>query len=124
MFTETARGALTTETRGQNSFYNTRNQGFAEQKVALLPKEFWEVPKTFEKQYRVIKFQAGLTPVLKHQEHDQRTHGSWANGYTAEETARMDELQNYGPALEDLDEIINSMENPNPGMDDFRRIYS
>jgi GNAT superfamily N-acetyltransferase len=122
MFTETARGALTTETRGQNSFYNTRNQGFAEQKVALLPKEFWEVPKTFEKQYRVIKFQAGLTPVLKHQEHDQRTHGSWANGYTAEETARMDELQNYGPALEDLDEIINSMENPNPGMDDFKRI--
>jgi hypothetical protein len=60
--------------------------------------------------------------VRKHQEHDQRTHGSWANGYTAEETARMDELQNYGPALEDLDEIINSMENPNPGMDDFKRI--
>jgi len=122
MFTETARGALTTETRGQNSFYNTRNQGFAEQKVALLPKEFWEVPKTFEKQYRVIKFQAGLIPVLKHGTGDQKPHGSWANGYTAEETARMDELSNSGPALEDLDEILNSMQSPNPGLGDFRMI--
>jgi ribosomal protein S18 acetylase RimI-like enzyme len=28
----------------------------------------------------VIKFAPGLKPVLKHQEHDQATHGSWANG--------------------------------------------
>jgi hypothetical protein len=28
----------------------------------------------------VIKFEAGLKPVFKHQEHDQSTHGSWANG--------------------------------------------
>ena len=28
----------------------------------------------------VIKFDAGLRPVFKHQEHDQSTHGSWANG--------------------------------------------
>ena len=28
----------------------------------------------------VIKFDAGLRPVFKHQEHDQSTHGSWATG--------------------------------------------
>lgn len=27
----------------------------------------------------VIKFEAGLRPVIKHQEHDQSSHGSWAN---------------------------------------------
>ncbi len=29
---------------------------------------------------KVIKFAPGLIPVLKHQEHDQSTHGSWADG--------------------------------------------
>jgi hypothetical protein len=106
MFTETARGALTTETRGQNSWYNSRGKVFAEQKVALLPKEFWEVPDTFEKRYRVIKFEAGLIPILKHQEHDQSTHGNWATaGYTEEEKARIAEWENLGPALEDLDAL-------------------
>lgn len=106
MFTETARGALTTETRGQNSWYNSRGKVFAEQKVALLPKEFWEVPDTFEKAYKVIKFQAGLIPILKHQEHDQSTHGNWATaGYTEEEKARIAEWENRGPALADLDAL-------------------
>jgi hypothetical protein len=27
----------------------------------------------------VIKFAPGLKPVLKHQEHDQSTHGNWAD---------------------------------------------
>jgi hypothetical protein len=54
MFTETARGALTTETRGQNSFFNNRGKQFADQKVALLPKEFWKVPATFVKQKYVF----------------------------------------------------------------------
>ena len=40
MFSPDARAALTTETRGQNSWYNTRGKGFAEQKVAILPKEY------------------------------------------------------------------------------------
>ena len=106
MFTETARGALTTETRGQNSWYNSRGKVFAEQKVALLPKEFWEVPDTFEKSYKVIKFQAGLIPILKHQEHDQSTHGNWATaGFTDEEKARIAEWENRGFALEDLDAL-------------------
>jgi len=64
MFTRKARLALTTETRGQNSWFNTRKNGFAKQKVALLPEEFVIVPETFE----------------KHQSHDQSTHGNWAAG--------------------------------------------
>jgi hypothetical protein len=28
----------------------------------------------------VIRFEAGLRPILKHQEHDQSSHGSWAKG--------------------------------------------
>jgi|GEM_PF-4829795 len=58
MFTPKARLALTTETRGQNSWYNTRKNGFAKQKVALLPSEFVVVPEIFE----------------KHGTHDQSSH--------------------------------------------------
>lgn len=58
MFTPKARLALTTETRGQNSWYNTRKNGFAKQKIALLPDEFVLVPETFE----------------KHSTHDQSSH--------------------------------------------------
>jgi len=110
MFTETARAALTTETRGQNSWYNTRGKGFAEQKVALLPKEFWEVPKTFEKRYKVIRFAPGLIPVFKHQEHDQSTHGSWARGISAEDEALINEMETLGPAKEDILNAINGGE--------------
>lgn len=126
MFTELARGALTTETRGQNSWYNTRGQGFAEQKVALLPKEFWQVPATFEKSYKVIRFQPGLIPAIKHLEgqHDQASHGNWAGegGYTEEQQAGMDAMDNAGPALEDLQAILDSTDSPNPGMDDLKTI--
>ena len=48
MFGADAQSALTTETRGQNSWYNTRKNGYAKQKVALLPSEFWKIPKTWE----------------------------------------------------------------------------
>ena len=113
MFTETARGALTTETRGQNSWYNSRGKVFAEQKVALLPKEFWEVPDTFEKSYKVIKFQAGLTPIFKHGEHDQKTHGNWAKaGYSEDQQRRMKEFQGVGPSLQDILSILNGAEQP------------
>jgi hypothetical protein len=102
MFTETARGALTTETRGQNSWYNTRGKGFAEQKVALLPKEFWEVPKTFEKSYKIIRFEPGLIPILKHQEHDQSSHGNWAKGISDEDEELINQMSTMGPAKEDI----------------------
>jgi hypothetical protein len=117
MFTETARGALTTETRGQNSWYNSRGKVFAEQKVALLPKEFWEVPKTFEKRYKVIKFQAGLIPILKHQEHDQASHGNWAKGISDEDEELINQFSTMGPAKEDILNALGSGEQA--GMDDL-----
>ena len=112
MFTETARGALTTETRGQNSWYNTRGKGFAEQKVALLPKEFWEVPKTFEKSYKVIRFEPGLIPMLKHQEHDQSSHGNWAKGISDEDEELINQMSTMGPAKEDILNALSGGEQP------------
>ena len=40
---------------------------------------------------KVIKFAPGLIPVLKHGEHDQKTHGSWAN--SSERSAKEIEVQ-------------------------------
>jgi len=111
MFTEKARAALTTETRGQNSFFNNRGKQFADQKVALLPEEFWAVPATFQK-IKVIRFAAGLKPVIKHEQHDQSTHGSWARGNTAEEDALINEMEGVGPSLQDLENALTPAEQP------------
>ena len=118
MFTMTARAALTTETRGQNSWYNTRNQGFAEQKVALLPEEFWQVPKTFEKSYKVIRFEPGLIPLFKHGTHTQADHGNWARGISAEDEALINEMEGRGPSLADLENLIQGADQP--GLDDLK----
>ena len=40
---------------------------------------------------KVIRFAPGLRPVIKHQEHDQSTHGSWAN--SSERSAKEIEVQ-------------------------------
>lgn len=78
------------------------------------------------KAYKVIKFQAGLIPALKHLQgqHDQASHGNWAGegGYTEEQQAGMDAMDNAGPALEDLQAILDSTNSPNPGMDDLKSI--
>jgi hypothetical protein len=118
MFTEKARGALTTETRGQNSFFNNRGKQFADQKVALLPKEFWAVPAVFQK-IKVIRFAAGLKPVLKHsggEAHgggdDQSSHGNWAGeGYTQEESQRIADMADMGPSIEDLNSMLDGATN-------------
>lgn len=58
---------------------------------------------------KVIYFQYGLKPVLKHEggpEHDQADHGNWARGYTEEERSRIEEMKDRGPSLEDLDKVI------------------
>jgi len=108
MFTEKARAALTTETRGQNSFYNSKGKQFADQKVALLPEEFWKVPVSFTKRIKVIYFDYGLKPVLKHGEHDQSEHGNWARGYTNDEIALIETMKEVGPTIRDLDSVIES----------------
>jgi GNAT superfamily N-acetyltransferase len=87
----------------------------------LRSEDLGEVSKTL----KVIRFAPGLKPVIKHGEHDQSTHGNWANqGYTAEEEARISEMSSMGPALEDLDAILDSVNGAgsNPSMDDFKLI--
>ena len=44
MFSTDARAALTTETRGQNSWFHNNGKKFAEQKTAILPDEYHQVP--------------------------------------------------------------------------------
>jgi len=112
MFTEKARAALTTETRGQNSFFNNRGKQFADQKVALLPEEFWAVPKVFQKGYQVIYFAPGLKPVLKHEGggHDQASHGNWAKGISDEDEELINQFSTMGPAKEDILSALGSSE--------------
>ena len=117
MFTQKATAALTTETRGQNSFFNNRGKQFADQKVALLPEEFWAVPKVFQKGYQVIYFAPGLKPVIKHQEHDQSTHGSWAHGISDEDEALINQMSSMGPSKEDILNALGSGERA--GMEDL-----
>jgi GNAT superfamily N-acetyltransferase len=61
-----------------------------------------EVSKTL----KVIYFDYGLKPVLKHGEHDQSEHGNWARGFTEDEIARIEEMRGLGPSLEDLDNVL------------------
>lgn len=112
MFTEKARGALTTETRGQNSFFNNRGKQFADQKVALLPEQYWKVPATFSKRFEIY-FEPGLKPTIKHLEgqHDQMKHGRWATaGYTAEESERISAMEGVGPSLQDMANALSGGE--------------
>jgi len=128
MFTKKARAALTTETRGQNSFFNNRGKQFADQKVALLPEEFWAVPAVFTK-IKVIRFEAGLKPIFKHSggeahggSDDQSSHGNWATGgYTAEQQAGMAAMEGKGPSMQDLDTLHEAliMNEIGPSLDDM-----
>lgn len=43
----------------------------------------------------VIRFEAGLRPILKHQEHDQSSHGNWATGNFNEEALGEDAQNTY-----------------------------
>jgi len=93
MFTKKARGALTTETRGQNSWFNTRKNGFASQKVALLPEKYWEVPSVF------VKHLAG--------QHNQETHGSWASG-SEYKTGNWSSVPSETMVQQDIDEFAKN----------------
>jgi hypothetical protein len=51
----------------------------------------------------VIRFEAGLRPILKHQEHDQSSHGSWAKG-SSESDYQMSHRPSLGSGTEgDMD---------------------
>lgn len=78
---------------------------------------------------KVIKFAPGLIPVLKHEKHDQKTHGSWAgngNGLGIEAVMRLhkpsDPQQNkvYAAERSTYPPLANPLEKPAyPKRDDF-----
>lgn len=78
----------------------------------LRQRSLGEVAKR-EPKYKVIYFDYGLKPVLKHDGHeDQSSHGNWARGYTAEEVALIETMKEKGPSVDDLNSAIkNSGEN-------------
>jgi hypothetical protein len=71
------------------------------------------------KALKVIRFAAGLVPVLKHDAggHDQASHGNWARGVTGEEDALINQMEGVGPSLDDLENALRMPEEP--GMDDL-----
>jgi hypothetical protein len=62
------------------------------------------------KALKVIRFAAGLVPVIKHQEHDQSTHGSWARGVSAEDEALISQMEGVGPSLADIEAVLTPAE--------------
>jgi hypothetical protein len=69
----------------------------------LRQRDLGEVSKTL----KVIYFDYGLKPVLKHDGHDdQSSHGNWARGFTEEEISRIESMDKVGPSLSDIKSII------------------
>ena len=66
------------------------------------------------KALKVIRFEAGLIPVLKHDAggHDQASHGNWARGVSAEDEALIDQMDGVGPSLDDLENALRMPEMP------------
>jgi len=59
---------------------------------------------------KVIKFQPGLIPVLKHQEHDQSSHGNWAEGSQGTTTELSnDEISNIISSSKTVDEMYRKV---------------
>jgi hypothetical protein len=83
--------------------------------------------RTLGKNLKTIRFEAGLKPTFKHLQgqHDQSTHGAWANGgYSEEQQAGMAAMQDLGPSIEDLDNAYNALSaNANgPSLDEMKSI--
>jgi GNAT superfamily N-acetyltransferase len=62
-----------------------------------------EVSKTL----KVIYFDYGLKPVIKHGEHDQSEHGNWATGRSEEDVERISRMKDRGPSIEELDKAMS-----------------
>jgi hypothetical protein len=73
MFSPEAAAALTSETRGQNSWVNNHDSGFADQKTALLPEKFWYAA---DAGYKFV--QVDLVKYNESQERDD--HGRFGSG--------------------------------------------
>jgi hypothetical protein len=68
----------------------------------LRQRDLGKVSKTL----KVIYFDYGLKPVLKHGEHDQSEHGNWARGYTADEMSRIESMDKVGPSIDELNTLL------------------
>jgi GNAT superfamily N-acetyltransferase len=79
----------------------------------LRQRDLGEVSKRQER-VKVIYFDYGLKPVLKHGEHDQSEHGNWATGRSEEDVKRISEFKNRGPSITLLDK---SLEDTEPTLD-------
>ena len=58
---------------------------------------------------KVIYFDYGLKPVLKHEggpDHEQVDHGNWARGYTSAEIELIETMKEKGPTVDDLESAI------------------
>ena len=95
-------GAKKTRSRETSRFVKDDGRGDR----GLRQRDLGEIRKRQER-YKVIYFDYGLRPVFKHDGHeDQSSHGNWARGYTEEEIARVEEMRDKGPSVEDLDSAI------------------
>jgi hypothetical protein len=76
------------------------------------------------KALKVIRFEAGLIPVLKHDAggHDQASHGNWARGVSAEDEALIDQMSTMGPSKEDILNALVDAEQPD--MSDLEMMVS
>lgn len=76
------------------------------------------------KALKVIRFEAGLIPVIKHDAggHDQASHGNWARGISAEDEALIDQMSTMGPSKEDILNALVDAEQPD--MSDLEMMVS
>jgi len=66
------------------------------------------------KALKVIRFEAGLKPILKHEGggHEQASHGNWARGISAEDEALIGTMDGVGPSLDDLENALRAPQEP------------
>ena len=94
------------KTRGSETARHLKDDGRGNRPVR--PATLGQVGKAL----KVIRFAAGLVPVLKHGTGDQKPHGSWARGNTGEEDALINQMEGVGPSLDDLENAIRMPEMP------------
>jgi hypothetical protein len=88
------------KTRSSTTARYVEHDGRADRR--LRQRDLGKVSKTL----KVIYFDYGLKPVLKHGEHDQSEHGNWARGYTADEISRIEAMDKVGPSIDELNTLL------------------
>ena len=96
------------KTRGSETARHLEDDGRGNRPVR--PTTLGEIGKAL----KVIRFEAGLIPVLKHDAggHDQASHGNWARGVSAEDEALINQMSTMGPSKEDIENALVDAEQP------------